>query len=296
MAFAARTAPARMAAADPSNGCHLGNGVQHVVRLTFDNVHFFRDNPNVPSDLQLMPSLLQFFQNNGTWMSNNHTPLIAHTAVDLLTTATGLYGDRHGMPISNSYRSFNQDGTTDPAGSFAYWTDPVFDTANTPNPGHDTNPSMVYATEPPATAKNPAAPTTVAPAPWVPFTRAGCDVGDVATANEVLENTAVDFPKVFGPNSPEVAQLTADGDRFKDAEAADYVGLGVHCAQGAGSQFCSGARRSSSARRRRARPRSPTCCRTSPAVTTATWRCSATATSRHRSVPEPQISRITDSP
>ena len=241
MAFAARTAPARTASGDPSNGCHLGNGVQHVVRLTFDNVHFFRDNPNVPSDLQLMPSLLQFFQNNGTWMSNNHTPLIAHTGVDLLTTATGLYGDRHGMPISNSYRTFNPNGTTDPAGSFAYWTDPVFDTASTPTAGHDTNPSMVYAPEPPATAKNPAAPTTVAPAPWVPFTRAGCDVGDVATANEVLENTAVDFPKVFGPNSPEVAQLNADGDRFKDAEVADYVGLGVHCAQGAGSQFCSDA-------------------------------------------------------
>lgn len=241
MAFAARSAPARPAAAtgDPASGCQLGNGIKHVVQIVFDNVHFFRDNPNVPSDLQLMPSLLQFFQNNGTWMSNNHTPLIAHTADDILTTLTGLYGDRQGMPISNGYRTFNPDGTTDTAGSFAYWTDPVFDTAPTPTPGHDTNPGMVYASEPPAIAKNPPSPTTVTPAPWVPYTRAGCNVGEVATANQELENTAVDLPKVFGPDSPEVAQLHADGDRFKNAETADYVGIGVHCAQD--NQFCSSA-------------------------------------------------------
>ena len=134
-----------------SSACHLGNGIKHVVDLTFDNVHFFRDNPNVPSDLQMMPNLLNFFTSNGTLMSNNHTPLIAHTANDLLTTATGLYGDRHGMPISNSYQAYNTDGTTDPAGSFAYWTDPVFDTAKTPSLGHDTNPSMVFSKTPPAT-------------------------------------------------------------------------------------------------------------------------------------------------
>jgi hypothetical protein len=222
-----------------ANGCHLGNGVKHVVELTFDNVHFFRDNPNVPSDLEMMPHLLQFLEANGAFLSNNHTPLIAHTANDILTTYTGLYGDRAGMPISNSYRAYNTDGSTDPAGSFAYWTDPVFDTATTPNPGHDTNPSMVFSPVPPATAAPPVAPNTVTPAPWVPFTRAGCDVGNVATANTVLENTAVDIPKVFGANSPEAQQLAADPDHFKDAEAADYVGLGVHCAQG--GAFCSSA-------------------------------------------------------
>src|SRR6266478_5570380 len=100
---AAAKAATTAASADTSS-CHLGNGVKHVVTLMFDNVHYFRDNPNVPSDLQLMPNLLNFFTGNGTLMSNNHTPLIAHTANDLLTTATGLYGDRHGMPISNSYQ------------------------------------------------------------------------------------------------------------------------------------------------------------------------------------------------
>src|SRR5216684_5062639 len=149
-----------------STGCHLGHGIKHVIQIAFDNVHFFRDNPNVPSDLQMMPSLMQFVQNYGTWMSNNHTPLIAHTAVDILTTATGLYGDRQGMPISNGYRTFNPNGTTDPAGSFAYWTDPVFDRLSTPTSGHDTNPSMVYASAPPATARQTVAPNTITPAPW----------------------------------------------------------------------------------------------------------------------------------
>jgi len=137
----ARTTATSASAADAS--CHLGNGVKHVVTLVFDNVHYFRDNPNVPSDLEQIPNLLSFFTSNGTFLSNNHTPLIAHTADNILTTLTGLYGDRHGMPISNSYQAYNADGTTDPAGSFAYWTDPVFDTAKTPpSAGHDTNPSM----------------------------------------------------------------------------------------------------------------------------------------------------------
>jgi hypothetical protein len=234
LASAARPASARVLS---TGSCHLGNGITHVVQIGFDNVHFFRDNPNVPSDLQMMPNLLNFFTSNGTLLSNNHTPLIAHTANDLLTTATGLYGDRQGMPISNGYRAFNTDGSTDPAGSFAYWTDPVFDTASTPNPGHDTNPSMVFSPTPPATTSPAPSPSRITPAPWVPFTRAGCDVGNVSTANTVLENTAVDIPKVFGAGSPEAQQLAADTDSFKDAETADYVGIAVHCARR--DAFCS---------------------------------------------------------
>jgi hypothetical protein len=234
LASAARPASARVLS---TGSCQLGNGIKHVVQIGFDNVHFFRDNPNVPSDLQMMPNLLNFFTSNGTFLSNNHTPLIAHTANDLLTTATGLYGDRQGMPISNGYRAFNTDGSTDPAGSFAYWTDPVFDTAPTPNPGHDTNPSMVFSPTPPATTSPAPSPSRITPAPWVPFTRAGCDVGNVSTANTVLENTAVDIPKVFGAGSPEAQQLAADTDSFKDAETADYVGIAVHCARH--DAFCS---------------------------------------------------------
>src|SRR5690348_5683393 len=218
--------------ATTASTCQLGNGITHVVQLTFDNVHFFRDNPNVPSDLEMMPNLLHFIEDNGTMLSNNHTPLIAHTADDILTTQTGLYADRHGMwGGNNNYRTFNPDGSTDPASAFAYWTDPVFDTASAPTAGHDANPSMVYSPVPPATAHTAVRPDKITPAPWVPYTRAGCDAGYVGTANVELENTAVDIPKVFGPNSPEAQQLAQDPDSFKDAETADYVGVAVHCAQ-----------------------------------------------------------------
>jgi hypothetical protein len=212
--------------------CELGNGVKHVIEITFDNVHLFRDNPNVPSDLEMMPNLLNFFEQNGTMLSNNHTPLIAHTANDILTTLTGTYGDRHGVAVgANNFRSYNSDGTTDPASSFAYWTDPIFDTASTPNAGHDTNPNLAYSATPPATTTPAPTPNTVTPAPWVPFTRAGCNVGGVSTANIELENNSIDFPKVFGANSPEVQQLNADSDSFKDAETADYDGIAIHCAR-----------------------------------------------------------------
>jgi hypothetical protein len=98
---------------------------------------------------------------------------------------------------------------------------------------------MVYSPTPPATTSPPPQPNTITPAPWVPYSRAGCDAGYVGTANVELENTAVDIPKVFGPNSPEAQQLAADTDPFKDAETADYVGVAVHCAQS--SAFCADA-------------------------------------------------------
>ena len=224
------------ATARPAHGCRLGNGTKHVVEIVFDNVHFFRDNPNVPSDLEQMPHLLNFFKRNGTILSNTHTPLIAHTADDSLTIYTGLYGDRHGQPVSNSYKTYNAAGTTDPATSFAYWTDPVNNTVAAPTAGHDTTPSMVYSAAVPTTSTTP---DRIAPAPWVPFTRAGCNVGNFSTANMVLENTKLDIPTVFGASSPEQAQQLADPDPFKDNEATDYTGVAVHCAKG--SALCTGA-------------------------------------------------------
>ncbi len=240
-AYAARAGTATAGSArhhdhHPGNSCHLGHGIKHVVQIGFDNVHYFRDNPNVPSDLELMPNLLNFMESNGTLLTNNHTPLIAHTGNDLLTTATGLYGDRHGAPIANSNRSYNADGTTSLASVFAYWTDPI---PNGTAPGRDTNPNMVYSPVPPATAAQPVTPNTVTPAPWVPFTEAGCNVGEIATANQDLENVSPDIGLLFGPNSPEAMQLAADPNPFKDAEEADYVGIAVHCAKNA--SFCANA-------------------------------------------------------
>ena len=164
-----------------------------------------------------MPALYNFITQNGTMLSNNYTPMIAHTADDSLTNYTGLYGDRHGQGITNTYETY-VGGTPASKSSFAYWTG----TYNL-----DAFPNMPYSANVPAAGSPPKTP----PAPWVPFTRAGCDVGDVSTANMVLENTNPDLQNVFGPSSPEVAQYNADTDSFKDQETNDYVGVGVHCAR-----------------------------------------------------------------
>lgn len=210
------------APAAASAGCQLqsANGaIKHVIELQFDNVHFTRDNPNVPSDLEQMPNLYNFLTSNGSLLTNHHTPLISHTADDILTTLTGVYGDRHGQPVANSFRYFNPDGTTNPGVSFAYWTDPLFDpSTSTPS---DTTYGLLTAQ-----GQN-------APAPWVPFTRAGCNVGSVASANTILENIATDIPTVFGPNSPQAAEVAANPGQA----TADFVGIGIHCA--AGNGLCS---------------------------------------------------------
>src|SRR5213594_4803654 len=116
-------------AADP--GCLTGP-VKHVIYLVFDNTHFMRDNPSVPSDLEQMPHLLNFLTSNGTLMTNDHTILISHTAGGILSSLTGLYPDRQGQTVSNSYRYFKPDGTTASSTSFKYWTDLVDDTSITP--------------------------------------------------------------------------------------------------------------------------------------------------------------------
>src|SRR3989440_5422776 len=220
---AALTIGARAASSTTTTGCQLASpkgNVKHVIYIQFDNTHFRRDNPNVPSDLEQMPHLLNFINGNGRLLANDHTALISHTATGILTSLTGVYPDRMGQPVSNSFRYFKTDGTTRTGVSFAYWTAPLFDPAGSTT---DTTPEMINENG------------KIAPAPWAPFTRAGCDFGAVATANTILENTAIDIPTVFGPASPEAAEVTANrGQAF-----ADFVGIGIHCAQG--SATCSAA-------------------------------------------------------
>jgi hypothetical protein len=210
---AAATPGAHGKSSAPVGSCTFANGIKHVVQIQFDNTHFLRDRQNVPSDLEQMPHLLNFIRGNGTLLTNDHTVLISHTATGILSTLTGVYPDRMGQPVSNSFRYFKPDGTTRTGVSFAYWTAPLFDPAGSTT---DTTPEMINEQG------------KIAPAPWVPFTRHGCDVGSIATANTVLENTAIDIPTVFGPGSDEAAEVAAN-----PAQAfADFVGIGVHCAQG----------------------------------------------------------------
>ncbi len=207
------------AAAGPTCELNSARGnIKHVIYIQFDNTHLLRDNANVPSDLEQMPHLLDFIRGNGTMMANDHTVLISHTATGILTSLTGVYPDRMGQPVSNSFRYFTPSGTSRTGVSFAYWTSPLFD----PAPGQtDFTPEMINENG------------KISPAPWVPYTRAGCDFGAVATANTILENTAIDIPTVFGAGSPEAAEVVANpGQAF-----ADFVGIGVHCASG--SEICS---------------------------------------------------------
>jgi len=181
--------------------------VKHVVYITFDNVHLRRDNPNVPSDLELMPNLLNFIQNNGVVSGNNHTPLISHTAHDIVTALTGVYGERSGIPVSNSYGFFRPDGSVGFASSFLYWT----------ATGGDGKPEMINELG------------KTAPAPWVPYTRAGCGVGAFSVANIEFESVPADVNTVFGATSPEGVE--ANNPALRDKANADFLGIAIHCAK-----------------------------------------------------------------
>ena len=220
LATAAWQLPAQ--AAKPT-ACQLnsaGGAIKHVIQLQFDNVHFRRDNPTVPSDIEQMPNLYNFLVNNGTVLNNHHTPLISHTGTDILTTLTGVYPDRHGQPVSNTYFFYGPDGTPHQALSFAYWTDlaQAFDGTA------ESKYNMVDAH-----GNNP-------PAPWVPFTRAGCNFGAVGTANIELERIA-NVATVYGAGSPQAVEAADTSDNGQARTTADFIGVAIHCASNA--QLCS---------------------------------------------------------
>jgi hypothetical protein len=213
-------AKAQPAPAGPSGGCQLNSpkgNIKHVVTIIFDNTHFQRDPARdgstlVPSDLEQMPHLLNFINNNGVLLSNHHTQLISHTSDDIITILTGVYPDRHGIATAaNSYQQYQANGATKFQSGFTYWTDLSTDnTYNLLSGAVDTNhPNGVNA-----------------PAPWVPFTRAGCDVGAAGAADLEIENTGVDLSTIFGKNVP------PSTDPF-----ADFEGVAIHCA--ATSTLCS---------------------------------------------------------
>jgi len=188
--------------------------IKHVVYVEFDNVHFTRDNPNVPSDLEQMPNLLNFITQHGTLDAGDHTVLISHTANDILTTQTGLYSDDTGIFIANSFGVFSPTTSGENGlfpSSFFYWTDKVSDI----NAGTDDN---TFALTTPS-GQN-------VSAPWVPFTRAGCTVGAFSTANIVLERAPFDVYKVFGgPTSPQGMETSSNQNN-------DFIGVSIHCTLG----------------------------------------------------------------
>ncbi len=207
--------------------CNLGAGgaVKHVIYVQFDNTHLSRDpvtggTTNVPSDLEQMPHLLSFIRSNGTMMANDHTVLISHTAGGILSSLTGTYPDRNGQIVTNSYVRTSSAGAFSFPSSFQYWTNSVSST------GTPTVPNMVQPDG------------TQVPAPWVGYTRAGCNFGAVALADMELENVSTgatgDVTNVFGVNSPQWNEAKANSAKA----ATDFEGVAVHCAQG--SSVCAG--------------------------------------------------------
>jgi hypothetical protein len=207
--------------------CRLAAPYKHVIYIQYDNTHLTRDNPNVPSDLEQVPALKDFLAGNGTLSSNEHTPLIAHTAGDIVTSLTGLYPDRNGIGVSNSYLQYAPNSgqlQKTPFGgffapsAFTYWTDPV-SSSSFNSPG-DPLPNLITDNQ-----QN-------TPAPWVSFTRAGCDVGAFSIADMELENTGTDINAVFGVGSPQQqftsAQTTSAG---RNLAVADFEGIAIHCAE-----------------------------------------------------------------
>jgi hypothetical protein len=204
-------------AAQANCGLQSADGnIKHVIHIQFDNVHLRRDNPNVPSDLEQIPHLLDFMRDNGVVSGNHHTPLISHTATDILTILTGTYGDRMGVPVANSFGFFRPDGSVGFSSSFAYWT----------ALSGDGKPLMVDETG------------KTAPAPWVPFTKAGCDVGAFSIANMEFESLPGDVRTVFGVGSPEDVSVSAAlalprtpaNAPARQAPNTDYLGIAIHCA------------------------------------------------------------------
>jgi hypothetical protein len=205
----------------PANGCKLQSAdgrIKHIVHIQFDNVHLRRNIPNVPSDIEQMPNLLDFIEDNGTILGNHHTQLISHTAGDFVTTLTGVYGEKMGISNNNTVDFFNPDGSVGHQSQFAYWTDFL-------EPGV---PNMVDQRG------------KTHPAPWVAFTRAGCDLGAFAFPNIEFENTTTDVDNVFGPSSPQHNEVAADSaskdPKTRNKPAADFEGIAIHCAQG--SKLC----------------------------------------------------------
>jgi hypothetical protein len=146
-----------------------------------------------------------------------------------VTSLTGVYGEKFGFSVGNSFGFFDPSGTPHFAASFSYWTDTV-------NEGTTSSPNLVPLMDDQRGKTH--------PAPWVPYTRAGCDVGAFSIADIELENTGSDVNTVFGPGSPEANEVAAAAAlpnipanaKAKALPAADFEGIAIHCALG--SNLC----------------------------------------------------------
>src|SRR5260221_6259433 len=80
-----------------------------------------------------------------------------------------------------------------------------------------------------------------APAPWVAYTRAGCDVGAFSVANIEFERVPDDVTTFYGAGSAVDlavrAKLASPNAATRQQPTTDYRGIAIHCA--IGSPLCS---------------------------------------------------------
>src|SRR5262249_35298987 len=123
------------------------------------------------------------------------------------------------VPAANSYCSFGAAGSVGFSSSFLYW----------PALGGDGKPQMLDEQG------------KTAPAPWVPYTRAGCDVGAFSVANIEFERVPDDVTTFYGAGSPQDVAVRADlaspSAATRQQATTDYLGIAIHCA--VGSKLCS---------------------------------------------------------
>ena len=177
--------------ARPAATCQLSaNGnIKHLVYIQFDNTHFSRDRPNVPRISSRCRTCSTSSRERHAVHQRPHDPDLAHRGRDPLLADRSL-PDRNGQTVTNSY------------GYFTHWrrrrVHVVVQVLDEPGRRHRRpGPNMITD----------AGKTT--PAPWVPFTRAGCDFGGVGTANIELENNSTapggDIDQRLRAGSPEEA-------------------------------------------------------------------------------------------
>ena len=188
---------------------------------------------------------------NGTLFTNDHTILISHTAGGILSIADG--------PLPRPDRADGlEHATATSRTTAARRSRRRSSTGRQPVDGaDDSTPNMITDTG------------KTTPAPWVPFTRAGCDVGGVGTANIELENNV---DRARRRHRQRLRAQLAGGDRSRPRSAPPT----------------SSASRSTAPRPRRASARTTptrrtTRSRTSPAGTRDTRRSSGRSTSTRRS-------------
>jgi len=101
--------------------------IKHVIYIQFDNTHLRRDIPNVPSDLEQMPHLLDFIRGNGTLLANDHTVLILpYRGGHTLPRLTGvLSGPPRPGRVEQLLRATSTTGRVQVPELVRYWTGPV---------------------------------------------------------------------------------------------------------------------------------------------------------------------------